>query len=218
MCCGKRFHRVAKQRTTGAGPVLFGFVAAEARPAARREQVLRAIYEANGLEALDYDSEIDCAVLGDGCFKVVWDPEEGRVRVTAPDVAGIFVWLYPDDHSRIWRLAHRYTVDPLAIRQQEQYYPQILQTNQRNPAVTEVWPAEMWEVWHDGALLERRANPYGVIPYVVYPNLRRPKQFFGESDIAAIREPRSRIGRSCGITESGHLAGLDLECDHRRWW
>jgi hypothetical protein len=164
--------------------------------AARREAVLRGIHEANDLSALDYDSEIDCAVLGDGCFKVVWDGDDQRVRVTAPDVTGIFVWLEPDDHTRFWRLAHRYTVDPLAIRQQEQFYPQILQTNQRSPAITEVWTAELWETWHDGALVDERPNPYGFIPYVVYPNLRRPKQFFGESDVAAIREPCVELNRA----------------------
>lgn len=164
--------------------------------AARREAVLREIAEANDLEGLDYDSEIDCAVLGDGCFKVVWDVEEHRVRVTAPDMAGIFVWLYPDDHTRFWRLAHRYTIDAGAIRQQEQYYPQILQTSQRSPSITEVWTAETWQTWHDGGMVDERPNPYGFIPYVVYPNLRRPKQFFGESDIAAIREPCVELNRA----------------------
>ncbi|MHB8576800.1 MAG: portal protein [Dehalococcoidia bacterium] len=164
--------------------------------AARREQVLRQIAEQNDLEALDYDSEIDCAVLGDGCFKVVWDPDEHRVRITAPDMGGIFVWLEPDDHTRFWRLAHRYTVDPGAIRQGEQYYPQNLQTAQRGPAITEVWTADSWQTWHDTTLVDERPNPYGFIPYVVYPNLRRPKQFFGESDIAAIREPCVELNRA----------------------
>ncbi|HZU77100.1 MAG TPA: phage portal protein, partial [Dehalococcoidia bacterium] len=162
----------------------------------RREAVLREIHEANDLAALDYDSEVDCAVLGDGAFKVVWDPEEHRVRITSPDVNGLFVWLYPDDHTRFWRLAHRYTVDPLAIRQQEQYYPQILLTNQRAPAITEVWTDEEWEIWHDTTLVERCPNPYGFIPYVVYPNVRRPKQFWGESDIANVREACVELNRA----------------------
>src|SRR5579875_2767700 len=164
--------------------------------AARRERVLRQIHEANEITALDYDSEIDCAVLGDGCFKVVWDPEDERVRISAPDVAGVFVWLYPDDHTRFWRLAHRYTVDPLAIRNQEQFYPPILQSNQRAPAVTEIWTDTIWQTWHDGTLVDERPNPYGFIPYVDYPNVRRPKQFWGESDIAAIREPCLELNRA----------------------
>src|SRR5579875_63714 len=164
--------------------------------ARKREATLLAIHAANAIDALDYDSEIDCAVLGDGCFKVVWDPEEERVRITAPDVAGIFVWLYPDDHTRFWRLAHRYTIDPLAIRNLEQFYPPLVQTGQRAPAITEIWTDALWQVWHDGTLVEERPNPYGFIPYVVYPNLRRPKQFWGESDIAAIREPCLELNRA----------------------
>jgi len=94
------------------------------------------------------------------------------------------------------QLAHRYTVDPLAIRQQEQYYPQVLQTDQRSPAITEVWTADRWQVWHDGALVEDGANPYGFIPYVLYPNVRRPKQFWGESDLAPVREPCIELNRA----------------------
>ncbi len=48
-----------------------------ARGASRRrgatEQALREVYEANNLAQLDFDSEIDAAVLGDGAFKVTWD-------------------------------------------------------------------------------------------------------------------------------------------------
>lgn len=169
---------------------------ADVEAATRREGVLRTTAEANDLAALDYDSEVDCAVLGDGCFKVVWDPDEHRVRITAPDMAGIFVWLYPDDHTRFWRLAHRYTLDAGAIRQQEQVYPQILQTSQQAPAVTEVWTDSTWQTWRDGNLADERPNPYGFIPYVVYPNVRRPKQFFGESDLAALREPCTELNRA----------------------
>ncbi len=164
--------------------------------AARREDVLHQIEEANDLRALDYDAEIDCAVLGDGCWKVSWDVEDHQVRVTAPDMTGIFVWLYPHDHTRFWRLAHRYTIDPMAIRQQEQFYPQVLQTNQRNPSITEVWTVDTWETWYNLELVESRPNPYGFIPYVVYPNMRRPKQFWGESDIANLREPCVELNRA----------------------
>ena len=54
----------------------------EARERARRaEQALREVYEANNLAQLDFDSEIDVAIVGDGAFKVTWDPLERRVRV-----------------------------------------------------------------------------------------------------------------------------------------
>ena len=53
---------------------------------------------------------------------------------------------------------------------------------------------EIVEVWTDGDVravgstarcIETRANPYGFIPFVIYPNLREPKQFWGVSDIDA---------------------------------
>src|SRR3989304_50780 len=44
---------------------------AESRERARRaEDALYQVYEANNLQQLDFDTEIDTAILGDGCFKV----------------------------------------------------------------------------------------------------------------------------------------------------
>ena len=81
----------------------------EGRKAARRsEAVVLETYEANHLAQLDFDTELDVAILGDGCFKVTWDPAEKCVRVSAPDVQGIFVWWQGDDPTRVWRLASRY--------------------------------------------------------------------------------------------------------------
>src|SRR5207249_8478033 len=47
---------------------------AELGRARRAERALQAVYEANNLDQLDFDSEIDCSVVGDGAFKVTWDP------------------------------------------------------------------------------------------------------------------------------------------------
>jgi len=44
------------------------------------------------LEQLDFETEIDCGVLGDAAYKVIWDMEKAGVRVTAPDIQGIYVW------------------------------------------------------------------------------------------------------------------------------
>jgi hypothetical protein len=50
--------------------------------ARRAEAALRQVYEDNNLEQLDLDTEIDCAILGDASYKVIWDSEAKRVRVT----------------------------------------------------------------------------------------------------------------------------------------
>lgn len=83
----------------------------KAREGAKRaEQVLYQVFEANHLEQLDLETEIDCAILGDACFKVIWDAETSQVRVTAPDIQGIYAWRLADDLSRVWRVASKYSV------------------------------------------------------------------------------------------------------------
>jgi hypothetical protein len=83
----------------------------EAKDKARRaEAALRQVYEDNNLEQLDLDTEIDGAILGDAGYKVIWDSEAKKVRVTAPDVQGIYAWWLGDDTSRIWRVASRYSL------------------------------------------------------------------------------------------------------------
>src|SRR3989304_730512 len=82
---------------------------AGARERAREaEEALYQAYEANQLETLDLDTEIDTAILGDGCYKVTWDGQEGRVRVSAPDVQGLYAWWVGDDVTQVWRVASRY--------------------------------------------------------------------------------------------------------------
>jgi len=81
----------------------------EARDRARQaEEALYGVYEENNLEQLDLDTEIDCAILGDACYKVIWDTAQKKVRVTAPDVQGIYAWWLGDDTSKVWRVASKY--------------------------------------------------------------------------------------------------------------
>ncbi len=74
------------------------------------ERAVRQVYEANGLEELDFETELDTAILGDGCYKLTWDPQEERVRITSPDVQGIYAWWVGDDPSQVWRVASRYVL------------------------------------------------------------------------------------------------------------
>ncbi len=164
------------------------------------EEALREVHQANGLDQIDLDNEIDCSVLGDACYKVTWDPRERTVRVSAPDVQGLFAWWEPDDVARVWRVALRYqlTGEELALA-----YPQLRGNGSRpspfSPAqhtVVEVWTADGFQLWVDSALAEERPNPYGFIPFVIYPNLREPKQFWGASDIPPIREAVQELNRA----------------------
>ena len=168
---------------------------AEALERARRaERALRDVYEANTLDQLDFDNEIDCSALGDAAYKVTWDPIEKRVRVSAPDVQGLYAWWLGDDPSRVWRVASRYV---LTHEEAEMLLPDMSGRSRKSEhTVVEVWTDADFQLWLDGALFEEQANPYGFIPFVIYPNLREPKQFWGVSDLAALKEPLRELNRA----------------------
>ncbi|MGB6836401.1 MAG: phage portal protein [Dehalococcoidia bacterium] len=170
----------------------------EAHERARRaEKALAEVYDQNQLDQLDFDTEIDAAVLGDVAFKVTWDTAERRVRVSAPDVQGLFVWWLADDITRIWRVASRYILSPEEAEMLYAYRsPKTRSARSRRIEVVEVWTAQEFELWVDGVRLEQKANPYGFIPFVIYPNLREPKKFWGVSDIPPICESVRELNRA----------------------
>ncbi len=171
----------------------------EAADRARQtEDALREVTEANNLLQLDFDTELDTAILGDGVYKVTWDAQEKRVRVSAPDVQGIFVWWVGDDVTRSWRLASKYQ---LSAEEVEMLFgvrdsAATLGGKRKKATIVEVWTSETLEIWIDNVLHEHRANPYGFIPFIVFPNLREPKKFWGISDIPSIEEPARELNRA----------------------
>ncbi len=164
----------------------------EARANARRaEAALHRVYEDNSLEQLDFETEVDCAILGDACFKVIWDQEAKGVRVTAPDIQGIYAWWVGDDTSRVWRVASRYS---LTSDEVEILYK--VKPKGKTASVVELWTAQGFELWLDNVQVERKANPYGFMPFIIYPNLREPKKFWGISDLPQIIEPQRELNRA----------------------
>jgi len=158
----------------------------EGRARARAaEQALREVEAANGLAQLDFETELDCAVLGDAAYKVTWDPAERQVRVTAPDVQGIYAWRVPDDPSRLVALASQYTVEEAGPSGEP-----------KRTTVTEYWTPKFFETWHGEELVRRDPNPYGFIPFVLFPNLREPKQAWGSSDLAQLVESNRELNRA----------------------
>ncbi len=168
-----------------------------ARDGARAaEDALRRIAEDNDLDLLDLDSEVDAAILGDGCYKVTWDSEGRRVRITTPDVQGIYAWWTGDDISRVWRVASRYR---LAQEEAEDAFGMDLAAHgagDRPVTVVEVWTARDFQLWVDSALVQEMPNPYGFLPFIIYPNLRLPKQFWGVSDVGPLIEPARELNRT----------------------
>ena len=170
--------------------------AAAQESARRAEKALLDVYESNQLAQLDFDTELDAAVLGDGAFKVTWDTEEQRVRVSSPDVQGLYVWWLGDDVSRIWRVASRYTLLPEEVEMLYGVRPSKAHGRANGSQVVEVWTDGEFELWLDNARIEQRPNPYGFIPFVIYPNVREPKRFWGMSDVPAIRESVRELNRA----------------------
>ena len=155
------------------------------------------MWEENDLARLDLETEIDTAVLGDGAFKVTRDESEQRVVVSAPDVQGLYAWWVGDDVRRLWRVASRYELAAEQLVARLGRTPRAV-AGQRPQTVdvVEAWTAERFELWVQGELVEERANPYGAIPFVLYPNLPRPKQFWGISDIEPLRESLAELNRA----------------------
>ena len=164
----------------------------EARARARKaEAAIYQVYEGNNLEQLDFETEIDCAILGDACYKVIWDHETERVKITAPDIQGIYAWWLGDDTSRVWKVASKYS---LSAEETELLYR--VKPDKKTSTVVEVWTDREFELYLDNALVENKPNPYGFIPFIIYSNLREPKKFWGISDLPQIMEAQRELNRA----------------------
>ena len=113
------------------------------------------------------------------------------MRITSPDVQGIFAWWVGDDVSRVWRVASRYR-----LTSEEAGMLYGVTPSGAEAVVAEAWTAESFSLWVGNDLMEERPNPYGFIPFIVFPNLREPKQFWGSADITALMEPQREINRA----------------------
>ncbi len=165
---------------------------AEARAGANKaEAALYRVYEDNNLEQLDFETEVDCAILGDACYKVILDNESKSVRVSAPDIQGVYAWWVGDDTSRVWRVVSKYSLAAEVVESLYQVAPKDKTSN-----LVEVWTNQEFELWIDGIQVEKKPNPYGFIPFVIFPNLREPKRFWGVSDLTQIMEPQRELNRA----------------------
>ena len=164
----------------------------ESQTTARKaEEALREISEKNSLEELDYETEIDCSVLGDGCYKVVWDAEIRQVKVSAPDVQGIYTWSKADDLNDIRQVASRYIIAADDVRA---LYD--IKSKGKTVNVVEVWTATDFQLFIDDIRMEHKPNPYSFIPFIIFPNLKEPKRRYGVSDLEQIMEPQREFNRA----------------------
>jgi len=159
--------------------------------AKQAEDLIYFVHDQNNTQELDYTTEIDAAVLGDGCYKVTWDAINKRVRITAPDVNGIYAWWTGDDLNQTYKVASRYQLSAEEILS---LYKKTIQ--KKTAFITELWTDKEFILYLDNAVIEKKPNPYGFIPFIIFPNLRKPKQFWGVSDIPALQEPQKELNRA----------------------
>ena len=160
--------------------------------AAAVEAYLAQATDDNGLARLDLVTEVDAAVLGDAAYKITWDPAEERVAVTAPDVRGLFPWPHPTDPTRYTRVAHSYTLpreDVIALWG--------IAPRDKTAPIIEDWTDATLDIWIDDgpAPTVSQVNPYGFIPFVIYPNAQVPKRWWGESDVTPLKEIAQEFNR-----------------------
>jgi hypothetical protein len=72
--------------------------------------------------------------------------------------------------------------------------------------MVEVWTDSTFELYLDNNLIESKPNPYGFIPFVIFPNLREPKQFWGTSDLSQLIEPQRELNRA--MSQISHILEL----------
>lgn len=78
------------------------------RDRARAEEVERALYDVgweNHVDAVDLQVAQNASVLGDGVYKVIWDPARERVRILSVDPRAFFACWAGDDPGVLRRWA-----------------------------------------------------------------------------------------------------------------
>ncbi len=166
------------------------------------EEHYAAVMAAHDGELFEYETETACAVDGDAAVKVTWDDQERRVRLQRVDPATIWIEGRPDDPLATETVAQRYT---LSIEDAPVMFGGQLVTSfgsRRKATITEGWRTDTWEVWLEDELMLSERNPYGFIPYIVFPNFRGPADRWGTSDGQRIREQQDTKNQTGSDTDN----------------
>ncbi len=178
----------------------------------RAERALNDVYARHDQHTIDFQSALDSAVLGDGAFKVTWSGRRGSPLVVPVDPASLWAWWEPDNPNEVYRVVQRYTI---AANEAERLFPGARVHDPAGSAerlaVVEDWNSEQYTVSLAGEAIIDRPNPYGFIPYVIYPNIARPHEFWGASDLEDLidvcRELNQRMTTLARIL---HVAGYPI--------
>ncbi len=174
-----------------------GAVAAAGRIDAALERVRRD----NDLEAADLATAIDAGVLGDGAFKVTWDRrrDRGQVRIVPVDVQTLYVTPAADDVRRAQTVRHLHSVPIEHVQAMYGFIVPPQSAEIRNVEVMETCTQDLYTVSVQGMVRETYANPYGFIPYLIFPNTQQPHQFWGLSDLVDIVDVNRALDRRLSV-------------------
>jgi len=191
-------------------PVVFSVPESE-----EAERALNELAAEQDWHGLDYQTLVDAAVLGDGAFKVTWEAGaltpspspavrerggeagvragSGRPLVTAVDPATLWAWTRPDNVRELTRVMQRYTLS--AAEAEELLGVVTPATGGARVTVVEDWMPERLTIEAAGQVIRDGPNPYGWIPYVVFPNAPKPHELWGESDLADLLDVCRELNR-----------------------
>jgi hypothetical protein len=143
------------------------------------------------LHSLDFQTMLDAAVLGDGCFKVTWDDHASRPVVSSVDPSGLWAWSRPGNVRQVRRVVQRYSLQPPDA---EELFDLTIPGKGRTQVV-EDWTVDRLRIELNGQTISDEVNPYGRIPYVLFPNLGKPHELWGESDLVDLMDVCREINR-----------------------
>jgi hypothetical protein len=145
---------------------------------------------------LDFDTMVDAAVLGDGAFKITWDPDANRPVITSVDPSGLWAWTRPDNVRAVTRVVQRYE---LSAPDAYDFFGIGTIMGSGSVPVIEDWRADRMIIEVGGEEVHDEPNPYGWIPYVIFPNVARPHELWGESDLTDLIDICRELNRRLSV-------------------
>jgi hypothetical protein len=156
------------------------------------EHLLHELNTEQNLHTLDFQTLVDASVLGDGCFKVIWSAAVGSPLVSSVDPSGLWAWSEPEDVRRVRRIVERYT---LSTEDAERLFSIGVAVNDTRVPIVEDWTADTLRIEVAGQVIRDERNPYGRLPYILFPNFGKPHDLWGESDLQDLFDVCKELNR-----------------------
>jgi hypothetical protein len=169
--------------------------------AKKYEQVLADMWADNNLDRLDYDTAVDAAVAGDGAFKITAqklgnkspleignnNKRPARVVVRSVDCAHLVAGWRSDDTQVLGWVEEKYSISQYEAVER---FGELEHLTKKKPnsqvVIQERWTDSRLVITADKVVVIDATNPYGFIPYVIFPNMARPRRCWGLSDLEDI--------------------------------